>query len=132
VFCLVAFSFGAHLPSLSLFRPSIATDCFSPNPPTQPQPTHPTPTQTQPPGRAFMAQLLARPEREIAVVTHSSFVHYLLTNYGHSASTAVQGDLHRWFENAELRSVVVADRGSLARPADPTHFAGERGRRLGS
>jgi hypothetical protein len=32
---------------------------------------------------------------QIAVVTHSSFVHYCLTNYGHEASTAVQGDLHR-------------------------------------
>ncbi|GBF94404.1 hypothetical protein Rsub_07218 [Raphidocelis subcapitata] len=75
-------------------------------------------------GRVFMAQLMARPEQEIAVVTHSSFVHYLLTNYGHTASTHVQGDLHRWFENAELRSVVVADPGSTAHPPDPTHFPG--------
>lgn len=29
------------------------------------------------------------------MVTHSSFVHYCLTNFGHDASTAVQGDLHR-------------------------------------
>lgn len=33
---------------------------------------------------------------QIAVVTHSSFVHYLLTNYGHTASTHVLGGLHRW------------------------------------
>lgn len=61
---------------------------------------------------------------QIAVVTHSSWVHYTLASFGHGASAAVQGDLRRWFENAELRTVVLADPGSTSRPADPTHFAG--------
>jgi hypothetical protein len=33
----------------------------------------------------------------------------MMTNFGHEAAPQVQGALHRWFENAELRSVVVAD-----------------------
>ncbi|KAF6265296.1 phosphoglycerate mutase-related protein [Scenedesmus sp. NREL 46B-D3] len=52
-------------------------------------------------GLAFMAQVMARPERNIAIVSHSSFLHFMMTNYGGQASTAVQGELHRWFENCE-------------------------------
>jgi hypothetical protein len=55
------------------------------------QPTHqPTHQPTNQPN-----QPTDQPTDQIAVVTHSSFVHYALTNYGHAASTAVQGDLHR-------------------------------------
>ena len=47
-------------------------------------------------GRAFMAWLLARPERRLAVVTHSSFLFFLLSCYGHQMAASVQGELHRW------------------------------------
>jgi hypothetical protein len=43
-----------------------------------------------------VAWLLARPERTLAVVTHSSFLFFLLSNYGHQAAASVQGELHRW------------------------------------
>ncbi|WIA10112.1 hypothetical protein OEZ85_010319 [Tetradesmus obliquus] len=75
-------------------------------------------------GLAFMAQLLARPERNIAVVSHSSFLHFMMTNYGGQASMTVQGELHRWFENCELRSIVVADEQSDTHGHDPQHFPG--------
>lgn len=35
------------------------------------------------------------------VVSHSSFLHFMMTNYGGQASMTVQGELHRWFENCE-------------------------------
>eukprot|EP00195_Chlamydomonas_chlamydogama_P017695 CAMPEP_0202890154 /NCGR_PEP_ID=MMETSP1392-20130828/658_1 /ASSEMBLY_ACC=CAM_ASM_000868 /TAXON_ID=225041 /ORGANISM="Chlamydomonas chlamydogama, Strain SAG 11-48b" /LENGTH=295 /DNA_ID=CAMNT_0049573673 /DNA_START=133 /DNA_END=1020 /DNA_ORIENTATION=+ len=75
-------------------------------------------------GMAFMRWIMTRPERNIAVVTHSSFLHFTMQNFGHDASIAVQGELHRWYENCEMRSVVVADTDALSCPPDAWHFAG--------
>jgi broad specificity phosphatase PhoE len=47
-------------------------------------------------GAEFVRWLLRRPERRLAVVSHSSFLFFLLQNYGHHASTTVQGELRRW------------------------------------
>lgn len=69
--------------------------------------------------------LLQRPEREIAVVSHSGFLRFFLKSFGHNAATVVQGELHRWFENCEMRSVVVCDEGGgQHRHPDLTHFRG--------
>eukprot|EP00878_Enallax_costatus_P009327 GHUV01009749.1.p1 GENE.GHUV01009749.1~~GHUV01009749.1.p1 ORF type:complete len:333 (+),score=54.98 GHUV01009749.1:140-1138(+) len=75
-------------------------------------------------GRQFMAQVMARPETNIAVVSHSSFLHFMLTNFGHNASTTVSGELHRWFENCELHSIVVCDEKAQHKQPDPLHFPG--------
>jgi len=48
----------------------------------------------------------------------------MLTNFGCSASTVVQGELHRWFENCELRSIVVAQEQATSKHHDPFHFPG--------
>ena len=48
----------------------------------------------------------------------------MMTNFGLEDSTVVQGELHRWFENCELRSILVADHGAMDRPADPFAFPG--------
>jgi hypothetical protein len=60
-------------------------------------------------GLKFLRWLLLRPEQSIAVVTHSSFLHHMLRNFGTDASVHVQGELHKWFHNCELRSIVVSD-----------------------
>ena len=52
---------------------------------------------------------LRRPESHIAVVTHSSFLDFTLKSFGEGFSTPVQGELQRWFENCEMRSLVVAN-----------------------
>jgi hypothetical protein len=39
---------------------------------------------------------MARPERHLAVVSHSSFLHFALTNFGHNSSPQIQGELHKW------------------------------------
>lgn len=75
-------------------------------------------------GRAFMEQLLERPEQHIAVVSHSSFLHFMLTNYGHGSSQVIAGELHKWYENCEMRSVVVVDEHAGAKAHDPAHFPG--------
>ncbi|PNW75247.1 hypothetical protein CHLRE_12g518950v5 [Chlamydomonas reinhardtii] len=81
-------------------------------------------------GLAFLKWLLTRPEREIAVVTHSSFLHFTLSCFGHGAATQVQGELHKWYENCEMRTVVLTDDSDEGVAAashgatDPWHFAG--------
>lgn len=58
------------------------------------------------------------------IVSHSSFLHFMMTNYGLQASTLVQGELHKWFENCELRTIVVADEQAMDKQQDPAHFPG--------
>lgn len=58
------------------------------------------------------------------IMSHSSFLHFMMTNYGHEARPLVQGELHRWFENCELRSIVVADEQAANKQQDPCHFPG--------
>ena len=80
-------------------------------------------------GLAFTQWLAARPEHNIAVVTHSSFLHFTLSCFGEGAAETVQGTLHRWYENCELRSVILADEAATApaelrATADDWHFPG--------
>jgi hypothetical protein len=60
----------------------------------------------------------------LQIVSHSSFLHFLMTNFGLQASTLVQGELHKWFENCELRTIVVADEQAMDKQRDPAHFPG--------
>ncbi len=65
----------------------------------------------RPPRALPPAQSPCRPERHIAVVTHSSFLHFTMSCFGHAAPEAVQGELHRWYDNCEMRSLVLQDMG---------------------
>ncbi|KAK9915171.1 hypothetical protein WJX75_005575 [Coccomyxa subellipsoidea] len=75
-------------------------------------------------GAAFVKWLLARPERRLAVVSHSSFLFYLMQNFGHQVSTTVQGELRRWYENCEMRTVIISDGGGESGGLDPLWFPG--------
>jgi hypothetical protein len=64
-----------------------------------------------------------------AQVTHSSFLHFTLSCFGEGAAETVQGTLHRWYENCEMRSIVLADEAATApaelrASADDWHFPG--------
>lgn len=83
-----------------------------------------TRSEIQARGRLFMEQVMARPETHIAIVSHSSFLHFMMTNFGLQGSCLVQGELHRWFENCELRTVVVADEQAADKQQDLGHFPG--------
>lgn len=75
-------------------------------------------------GLIFMQWLMQRPEQFIAVVAHSGFLWHCMSNFGHSAAPTVQGDLHKWWANAEMRTVVLADEGGSTSHDDPSHFRG--------
>lgn len=60
----------------------------------------------------------------LQVVSHSSFLHFMMTNFGLQGSTLVQGELHKWFENCEMRSIVVADEQAMNKLPDSAHFPG--------
>lgn len=48
-------------------------------------------------GRKFIRWLMSRPERRLAIVSHSSFMYFLLSNYGHGAAETVQSEIRRWY-----------------------------------
>jgi hypothetical protein len=45
----------------------------------------------------LMQWVSQRPETEIAVVCHSSILHFMLSNFARDAAPAVQQDLRRFF-----------------------------------
>ncbi len=58
-------------------------------------------------GRKFIQWLMARPERRLAVVSHSSFLYFLLSNYGHDMAEPVQSEIRRWCVSHHDTSVEI-------------------------
>ncbi|KAK9830223.1 hypothetical protein WJX72_010435 [[Myrmecia] bisecta] len=75
-------------------------------------------------GLCFMQWLMQRPEARIAVVTHSSFLYYMMSQFGHAGAPLVKGELHRWYENCEMRTVVLSDSGGGGGNLDDLWFPG--------
>ncbi|GAB4821241.1 hypothetical protein N2152v2_008287 [Parachlorella kessleri] len=67
-------------------------------------------------GLHFIQWLMKRPESHIAVVSHGGLLQHSLSNLGRTAAPAVQGELHLWFKNCEMRSVMLADEGGTHHP----------------
>jgi broad specificity phosphatase PhoE len=74
-------------------------------------------------GRQFLQFLMSRPETNIAVVTHSALLWFTLVGCGNECAKPVRESLQRWYENCEMRTVVMADGGG-AGVADVTWFKG--------
>ena len=55
-----------------------------------------------------MQWLATRPEQEIAVVTHSSWLKHLFRAFGDQVDGRDKEDMHRLAGNAEIRSVCLA------------------------
>ena len=49
---------------------------------------------------------LRRPESRIAVVSHCGFIFLTLSAFGHECAHNVQEEMHRGFDNCEMRSMV--------------------------
>ncbi|KAK9841042.1 hypothetical protein WJX81_007377 [Elliptochloris bilobata] len=75
-------------------------------------------------GAAFLRWLLARPEPRLAVVTHSSFLFFMLSTLGGQCDARIKGELHRWYENCEMRTVVLADASGASAGLDLNWFPG--------
>jgi broad specificity phosphatase PhoE len=65
-------------------------------------------------GRQFLQWLMSLPQSNIAVVTHSAFLWFTLSGFGSENIRPVREKLQRWYENCEMRSVVLSDGGSAA------------------
>lgn len=74
-------------------------------------------------GLKFMQWLMTRPEQRIAVVSHSSFLFFTMANFGLHASAPIQGELHRWYENCEMRTIVLSEDAGSGN-VDPLWFPG--------
>ena len=59
-------------------------------------------------GIELLCWLSKRPEKEIAVVTHSSFLRHLFKGFGETLSSEDRTSLQRTYGNAEVRSVTLA------------------------
>ncbi|PSC75000.1 phosphoglycerate mutase [Micractinium conductrix] len=74
-------------------------------------------------GFNFLNWLMQRPETNIAVVTHSAFLWFTLACFGNEFARPVRENLQRWYENCEMRTVVLTDGGGAGVP-DQTWFRG--------
>lgn len=72
----------------------------------------------------FVAWLLGRSEKNIAVVSHSGFLIQLLAAFGADCDPTVAKEVRRGYANCELRSVILADRGALQKEVASTDFPG--------
>lgn len=80
-------------------------------------------------GRRFLQWLMTLPETNIAVVTHSAFLWFTLLGFGVEFSRPVRLKIQKWYENCEMRTVVLGDGGATMvgaqmTGAQDTDFAG--------
>lgn len=60
-------------------------------------------------GKRFLQMISELPETNIAVVTHSAFLWFTLAVFGGDLMHPVREHLQRWYENCEMRTVVMMD-----------------------
>ncbi|CAL0307789.1 unnamed protein product [Lupinus luteus] len=76
-------------------------------------------------GLKFLEWLWTRKEKEIAVVTHSSFLFNTLRTFGHDCHPDVKSEISTHFANCELRSVVIVDKGMIGSNESSTNYPGK-------
>jgi broad specificity phosphatase PhoE len=74
-------------------------------------------------GIEFLRYVMSQPEKNIAVITHSAFLWFTLAMFGGDCSRGVRDKMQKWFENGEMRSMVLID-GADVNSDDTYHFDG--------
>ncbi|RDX68480.1 Phosphoglycerate mutase-like protein 1 [Mucuna pruriens] len=70
-------------------------------------------------------KLWTRKEKEIAVVTHSSFLFNTLRAFGNDCHPNIKSEICKHFTNCELRSIVIIDRGMIGSSESTTNYPGK-------
>ncbi|CAE5986136.1 unnamed protein product [Arabidopsis arenosa] len=77
-------------------------------------------------GVEFIKWIWTRKEKEIAIVSHSGFLHGLLSSFGKDCCDDIKKELSIHFSNCELRSMVIVDKGNLGTDsAETTNYPGK-------
>jgi broad specificity phosphatase PhoE len=77
-------------------------------------------------GVEFIKWIWTRKEKEIAIVSHSGFLHGLLSSFGKDCCDDLKKELSIHLSNCELRSMVIVDRGNLGTDsAETTNYPGK-------
>ncbi|XP_061359358.1 phosphoglycerate mutase-like protein 1 isoform X2 [Gastrolobium bilobum] len=76
-------------------------------------------------GLKLLEWLWTRKEKEIAVVTHSSFLFNTLSAFGNDCHPNIKSAIRTHFANCELRSVVLVDRGMIGSNEPTTNYPGK-------
>ncbi|XP_022768523.1 phosphoglycerate mutase-like protein 1 isoform X2 [Durio zibethinus] len=76
-------------------------------------------------GMKFLNWLWTRKEKEIAIVTHSSFLYHTLSAFGSDCHPSVKSEICKHFANCELRSVVIVDRSMMGSDPATTNYPGK-------
>ncbi|XP_063948646.1 phosphoglycerate mutase-like protein 1 isoform X1 [Daucus carota subsp. sativus] len=76
-------------------------------------------------GKKFLDWLWTRKEKEIAVVTHSGLLVHTLKEYGDDCHPSIKSEMGTFFNNCELRSVVIVDKSMICSDSSTTNFPGK-------
>ncbi|XP_017249413.2 phosphoglycerate mutase-like protein 1 isoform X2 [Daucus carota subsp. sativus] len=76
-------------------------------------------------GKKFLDWLWTRKEKEIAVVTHSGFLVHTLREFGDDCHPSIKSEMGTFFNNCELRSVVIVDKSMIGSDSSTTDFPGK-------
>uniref|UniRef100_A0A6N2LUJ9 Phosphoglycerate mutase-like protein n=1 Tax=Salix viminalis TaxID=40686 RepID=A0A6N2LUJ9_SALVM len=76
-------------------------------------------------GLKFLNWLWTRKEKEIAIVTHRSFLDHTLSAFGNDCHPSVKKEMGTRFANCELRSMVIVDRSMIGSDVSTTNYPGK-------
>eukprot|EP00850_Spirogloea_muscicola_P000676 SM000002S05756 [mRNA] locus=s2:2029874:2032373:+ [translate_table: standard] len=78
-------------------------------------------------GQLFCQWLMKRNERNIAVVSHSSFLLHMLSLFGHDCEANIRRSIQQGYANCEMRSVILVNRSNVISPHHKLDFPGGPG-----